>query len=56
MKELENEQQMNQVEAPTRYEAPTLEVIEVIIPKGFDPSPMGAPSSYGAPSNDPDGW
>jgi hypothetical protein len=35
MKELENKQQINQVEAPTRYEAPTLEIIEVIMPKGL---------------------
>jgi hypothetical protein len=38
MEELENKQLMNQAEAPARYEAPTLEVIEVKIPQGFDHS------------------
>jgi hypothetical protein len=31
-------QQTNQAEASTNYEAPTLEVVEVKIPQGFDPS------------------
>jgi hypothetical protein len=47
MKELENNQQINQMEAPAKYEAPDLEIIEVIISNGF--------SGYSGPG-DEDGY
>jgi hypothetical protein len=51
MKELENKQQINQMEAPARYEAPSLEIIEVVIPNGF-----GGYSDPGGEGGNPDGY